>query len=108
MSDSSDGELSSSGSGEEDDFMIGKKTKQGKRESIYGAFAESEEEDDERDGKRRRSRGGRRNDFSKPVGFTRAGAFHGKKGEEEEHNKQTSSGEACKTLAVEYARACRA
>ena len=52
MSDSSDGELSSSssGSGEEDDFMIGKKTKRGKRESIYGAFAESEEEDDERDG----------------------------------------------------------
>jgi hypothetical protein len=90
MSDSSDGELSSSssGSGEEDDFMIGKKTKRGKRESIYGAFAESEEEDDERDGKRRRSRGGRRNDFSKPVGFTRAGAFHGKKGEEEEYEEE--------------------
>ena len=86
MSDSSDGELSSSG-GEEDDFMIGKKTKRGKREAIYGAFAESEE--DERDeGRRIRGGGGRRNDFSKPVGFTRSGAFHGKKGEEEEYEEE--------------------
>ena len=87
MSDSSDGELASSSGGEEDDFMIGKKTKRGKREAIYGAFAESE--DDERDeGRRIRGGGGRRNDFSKPVGFTRSGAFHGKKGEEEEYEEK--------------------
>ena len=80
MSDSSDdGELSSGG--EEDDFMIGKKTKRGKREAIYGAFAESEEEDDERDGRRRK--GGRRNDFSKPVGFTRSA-----KGEKEKEGEE--------------------
>ncbi|CAL6361627.1 unnamed protein product [Bathycoccus prasinos] len=80
MSDSSDGEFASSG-GEEDDFMIGKKTKRGKREAIYGAFAESDGEDDERDGRRRK--GGRRNDFSKPVGFTRSA-----KGEEEKEGEE--------------------
>ena len=86
MRDSSDGEFASSSSGSGEDFVIGKKTKRGKREAIYGAFAESEEEDDERDGRRRK--GGRRNDFSKPVGFTRSAAFVGKKGEEEEYEEE--------------------
>ena len=47
MRDSSDGEFASSSSGSGEDFVIGKKTKRGKREAIYGAFAESEEEDDD-------------------------------------------------------------
>ena len=93
MNDSSDGELDASSSEEEEDFVIGKKTKRGKREAIYGVFAESDddgEDGEERDGRRNR-RGRRREDFSKPVGFTSAGNAKTDEEEEEEEEDEATT-----------------
>ena len=76
MSDSSDGneDACAPSSDEDDDVLVGKKTRRGKREAIYGVFAESDDEEEEERGRKGRGRRRRKDDdFSKPVGFTSGG-----------------------------------
>ena len=77
MSDSSDGNedaCANPSSDEDDDVLVGKKTRRGKQEAIYGVFAESDDEEEEERGRKGRGRRRRKDDdFSKPVGFTSGG-----------------------------------
>ena len=65
MSDSSDGNedaCANPSSDEDDDVLVGKKTRRGKQEAIYGVFTESDDEEEEERGRKGRGRRRRKDD----------------------------------------------